>query len=166
MTELTLGQKKLLQEIEIWHKTIAKIISEQKLPKNSILLLKQTPLSMHLLGADVQKNLYISPKALIGLLDNNSVGVEELKQVPKELTDPIAVFKSAGSYLYLLDIHTANDNIVFANVKFIANKADGSPVTLVEDVQAIPNKYFTKTFIRSPAYCNREKWQCLLEQYG
>lgn len=168
MPELTLGQKKLIEEVKVWNTVVDQIRKEKQLPREAILMLKQTPLAMYLLGAKLEYNLYVMSEALKGLLETcQGVSDREIREVPKALTDPLAVIKrnEEEHYTYMLDVFNKNGSILLVDVNFEATKSDGTPVTLVEKIYAaekdgLPDdKGVIEHFMKSPAYCNREKWQ-------
>lgn len=174
MAELTIGQQKLMQEVDVWSHVVDDLVSDTVTPDCSILLLKQTPLAMTILGADIENNLYISPKTLAHLKDPSNITPEVLKQVPKALTDPIAVFKTdtLTHFIYMLDVPTCIGSTVVADVEFNAKKSDGSQMTIVQDIYASEkdgkpdNDWLIDTLINMPAYCNRDKWSKWATEYN
>lgn len=120
----SIAEQKLQNDVVAWNKLIDEL---DAVPKQTVLMLNQTPLVMHMVGADFKK-LYATPhmfERLFKLKDGSkgSFGKNELKQIPKALTDPIAIFdQDNGRKLFLLDLQTSNGSPVVVPVEFNAQK--------------------------------------------
>ena len=120
----TTAEQKLQKDVVAWNKLIDEL---EAVPKQTVLMLNQTPLVMHLVGADFKK-LYATPHMFERLFKSKdgskgSFGKNELKQIPQALTDPIAIFdQDNGRKLFLLDLQTSNGSPVVVPVEFNAQK--------------------------------------------
>ena len=120
----TTAEQKLQKDVVAWNKLIDEL---EAVPKQTVLMLNQTPLVMHLVGADFKK-LYATPHMFERLFKSKdgskgSFGKNELKQIPQALTDPIAIFdQDNGRKLFLLDLRTSNGSPVVVPVEFNARK--------------------------------------------
>ena len=111
--EVESAEAKLAREAQAW----ADRIDEMKeKPKQPVLMLTQTPLVMHLLGADFL-TLRAHPHVFDGLFPNArksspnhhshvQMSRSVLKQIPEALSDPIAVFRDDASspLVFMLDV--------------------------------------------------------------
>ena len=120
----TTAEQKLQKDVVAWNKLIDEL---EAVPKQTVLMLNQTPLVMHMVGADFKK-LYATPHMFERLFNSKdgskgSFGKNELKQIPQALTDPIAIFdQDNGRKLFLLDLQTSNGSPVVVPVEFNAQK--------------------------------------------
>lgn len=120
----TTAEQKLRKDVVAWNKLIDEL---EAVPKQTVLMLNQTPLVMHMVGADFKK-LYATPHMFERLFKSKdgskgSFGKNELKQIPQALTDPIAIFdQDNGRKLFLLDLQTSNGSPVVVPVEFNAQK--------------------------------------------
>ena len=120
----TTAEQKLQKDVVAWNKLIDEL---EAVPKQTVLMLNQTPLVMHMVGADFKK-LYATPHMFERLFKSKdgskgSFGKNELKQIPQALTDPIAIFdQDNGRKLFLLDLQTSNGSPVVVPVEFNAQK--------------------------------------------
>lgn len=120
----TTAEQKLQKDVVAWNKLIDEL---EAVPKQTVLMLNQTPLVMHIVGADFKK-LYATPHMFERLSKSKdgsrgSFGKNELKQIPQALTDPIAIFdQDNGRKLFLLDLQTSNGSPVVVPVEFNAQK--------------------------------------------
>ena len=120
----TTAEQKLQKDVVAWNKLIDEL---EAVPKQTVLMLNQTPLVMHIVGADFKK-LYATPHMFERLFKSKdgsrgSFGKNELKQIPQALTDPIAIFdQDNGRKLFLLDLQTSNGSPVVVPVEFNAQK--------------------------------------------
>lgn len=132
-TENTLYQQeaevKLNTEIAEWENFVSEL---EHRPRNSVLMLKQTPLVMHLIGADF-KELYASPHVFDGMFPgeqtnpnlNIHLNIDDnvLKQIPQALTDPIAVYrnpKNGDRFTFLTDLQDKHSAYVAVAIEFDA----------------------------------------------
>ena len=102
-------------------------------PTQPVLMLKQTPVAMHLVGADFLE-LRAHPHVFDGLFSDApkssakhhahpEMTREVLKQIPAALADPIAIFKEdqrPNTYVFMLEVTDAKGNTVIAPVTFSA----------------------------------------------
>ena len=120
----TTAEQKLQKDVVAWNKLIDEL---EAVPKQTVLMLNQTPLVMQMVGADFKK-LYATPHMFERLFKSKdgskgSFGKNELKQIPQALTDPIAIFdQDNGRKLFLLDLQTSNGSPVVVPVEFNAQK--------------------------------------------
>lgn len=120
----SIAEQKLQNDVATWSKLIDEL---DAVPKQTVLMLNQTPLVMHMVGADFKK-LYATPHMFERLFKSKdgskgSFGKNELKQIPQALTDPIAIFdQDNGRKLFLLDLQTSNGSPVVVPVEFNAQK--------------------------------------------
>jgi hypothetical protein len=138
----TSPQEKLAQEVAAWEKQIDQMQSK---PTQPVLMLKQTPLVMHLVGADFHE-LKAHSHVFDGLFPeakrsspNHNIHVEMtrdvLKQLPTALADPIAIFKDDrrdGSFTFMLELTDSDGKTVVAPVSFNAHGPRGAELNLLK----------------------------------
>lgn len=120
----------LERDVAAWEKTVD---SMKEKPTGHTLMLTQTPLVMHLVGADF-KELYAAPHVFDGMFGTSSnpkhnvhknIDAAVLKQIPKALADPIAVFRdprTESRMVFMLETVDANGATVVVPVEFSAQK--------------------------------------------
>ncbi len=102
------AEQKLQSDLQAWNRTVDKFESGELNPRKPVIMLRNTPLVLSLLGAD--KNLTVSTnyRTLNKVLhEKHKLPVDVMKQVPKAMTDPIMIFKSAtvaNDYVMMLDL--------------------------------------------------------------
>lgn len=109
------GGEKLARELNDWERTVDNIAASGALPGKEVRALSQTPLVMQLLDTDpnavsasAQGGIYVSPHVFDKKHPN--IGPKELKQIPRALADPIAIFESAthkGDLVFMTPIKDA-----------------------------------------------------------
>ncbi|MCM1128417.1 MAG: hypothetical protein NC211_00700, partial [Alistipes senegalensis] len=131
--ELT-AEEKLRREAKAWRSRVEALVRGGKAPEKPVLLLRQTPLVMRLLGAAFRA-VYAVPHVFDGVFPeqkknpvhhaHTNMTAEVLAQLPEALADPIAVFRSetkAGRLIFLLDIKDARGATVVVPVELDARK--------------------------------------------
>ena len=131
--EVESAEAKLAREAQAW----ADRIDEMKeKPKQPVVMLKQTPLAMHLVGADF-RTVEAAPHVFDGMFPNSklskghhrhlTVDAQVLKQIPNALADPILIYfdERQGSFVFVLDVMDRNHEKVMVAVKFEANGNKG-----------------------------------------
>lgn len=120
--------EKLRKDVEDW----GRFVDDLKLkPTQNVVMLKQTPLVMKLIGAKFL-TLRATPHMFDGALPGEKksspshhihpeISKRVLKQIPEALTDPIAIFRDdrrENTYLFMLDLKAENNQNVVVAVKF------------------------------------------------
>lgn len=114
------AEAKLQEEIKEWENKVDDIAASKKIPSSEVLMLKQTPLIMSLIGKDTltgkiasENGIYASPHFFDGTHPNMTPDMR--KQIPQALDDPIAIFDSDnpknrknGDIVFMLDIKDSN----------------------------------------------------------
>lgn len=125
------SSEKLRLEVESWG---ALLDGMQEKPRQPVLMLKQTPVAMHLVGADFLE-LRAHPHVFDGIFidaDRSSANHhahpamtrDVLKQIPMALADPVAIFKEdqrPNTYVFMLDVTDANGDTVIVPIAFNAS---------------------------------------------
>ena len=129
----------LQKDIESWTDLINRMDTK---PRQLVLMLKQTPLAMRLVGAEFRE-LRADPHVFDGLFPkaeesnprHNShpeMTRDVLKQIPRALTDPVAVYKdmrvnpSHNTLVFLLDVWDSEGTPVIVPVRFNAQGNKGT----------------------------------------
>ena len=157
------AKEKLQAESQAWAQKIDNL--EQK-PNQDVLMLKQTPLAMHLVGADF-KALFATPHLFDRLFvgkdgSQSTFGKEEFKQLPVALADPVAVFdQENGRKLFLIDLQTKSGAPILVPVEFNAKK-DFATVNLAvtafaKEKDGKPKIGWVKTYADNLVYVNKKK---------
>ena len=164
----TSPQEKLAQEVAAWEKQIDQMQSK---PTQPVLMLKQTPLVMHLVGADFHE-LKAHSHVFDGLFPeakrsspNHNIHVEMtrdvLKQLPTALADPIAIFKDDrrdGSFTFMLELTDSDGKTVVAPVSFNAHGPRGAELNLLKTAFGKNGNLWFELQLRNNAvYVNQEK---------
>lgn len=122
------AEQKLKEDSETWGKFVDGL---KEKPTQNVVMLKQTPLVMKLIGAKFL-TLRATPHMFDGALPgakksspshhiHPEISKRVLKQIPEALTDPIAIFKDdrrENTYLFMLDLKAENNQNVVVAVKF------------------------------------------------
>ena len=168
-----LAEEKLKEEVADWAKRIDAL---EGIPEESMLMLRQTPLVMHLIGADFRE-LYATPHFFERVFTGKDWGEKtltkaEMKQIPAALSDPIAVFKQDnGRPLFLLDVHVPSGANIVVPVSFSAEKGHAA-INLA--ITAVPKQArnkrplygWLKRFAGKELYVNTEKFPALIKKVG
>ena len=165
------AEAKLREEAAVWEKAVDGIAASGKKPSQPQRMLTQTPLVMHMLGADFRE-LYLAPHAFDGLFPEQksnprhnahpNITADILKQIPGALADPIAVFgQDNGRLLFMLDVKDANGATVVVPVQFEAKKGFAT-ITLATTVYSkeqngVPNNAWFERQAKQLRYVNRQK---------
>ena len=129
----------LQKDIESWTDLINRM---DKKPRQPVLMLKQTPLAMRLVGAEFRE-LLADPHVFDGLFPkaersnprHNShpeMTRDVLKQIPRALTDPVGAYKdmrvnpSHNTLVFLLDVWDSEGTPVIVPVRFNAQGNKGT----------------------------------------
>lgn len=122
------AEQKLKEDSDTWGKLVDGL---KEKPTQNVVMLKQTPLVMKLIGAK-----FLTLRATPHMFDGALPGVKKsspshhihpeiskrvLKQIPEALTDPIAIFRDdrrENTYLFMLDLKAENNQNVVVAVKF------------------------------------------------
>lgn len=161
-------QEKLAQEVAAWSDQIDQM---QTKPSQPVLMLKQTPLVMYLVGADFHE-LKAHPHVFDGFFpwaerssathhSHPEMTREVLKQLPTALADPIAIFKDdrrQGSYTFMLELLDAKGKTVVVPIQFEAQGYYGT-INLVKTAFGKKNDLFFILQEQNDAvvYANTEK---------
>ena len=118
--------EKLRADAQQWKETVDKLTAK---PRQQLIMLRQTPLIMKLLGADFQE-LRSSTHVFDGVYPGNKSRDEHhehlmmtkdvIKQIPEAITDPVIVARDErhNSFVFFLDIKDANGESVMVPVSF------------------------------------------------
>jgi hypothetical protein len=126
----------LARESREWGKTLDKMNVK---PSQPVLMLKQTPLVMHLLGAPIRE-LRVAPHVFDGLFPGDTrankkhhVHVEMtrdvLRQLPEALANPIAIFegdRGSNTLVFMLDLKDKEGKTVVTPVAINVNGPKGT----------------------------------------
>ena len=119
------AEQKLKEDSDTWGKLVDGL---KEKPTQNVVMLKQTPLVMKLIGAKFL-TLRATPHMFDGALPgakksspshhiHPEISKRVLKQIPEALTDPIAIFRDdrrENTYLFMLDLKAENNqNVVVA----------------------------------------------------
>lgn len=164
----TSPQEKLAQEVAAWGKQIDQMQSK---PTQPVLMLKQTPLVMHLVGADFHE-LKAHPHVFDGLFpeakrsspNHNShreMTRDVLRQIPAALADPIAVFKDdrrPNSFVFMVDVQDTSGKTVIVPIAFEAHGANAT-INLATTAYGKDSSLWFELQINNGAvrYVNQEK---------
>lgn len=162
------ADQKLRSESEQWGSLLDGLAQK---PTQPVLMLKQTPLAMNLVGANFRE-LRVHPHVFDGIFQtarrssprhnaHPEMTKEVLKQIPQALTDPIAVFsdnRRAGSYVFMLEVLDAAGHTVLAPVQFEATGGKGT-INLLKTAygQDRPLWFSLRGSNNEVVYVNREK---------
>nr|DAV49483.1 MAG TPA: hypothetical protein [Caudoviricetes sp.] len=122
------AEQKLKEDSDTWGKLVDGL---KEKPTQNVVMLKQTPLVMKLIGAKFL-TLRATPHMFDGALPgakksspshhiHPEISKRVLKQIPEALTDPIAIFRDyrrESTYLFMLDLKAENNQNVVVAVKF------------------------------------------------
>ncbi len=122
------AEQKLKEDSDTWGKLVDGL---KEKPSQNVVMLKQTPLVMKLIGAKFL-TLRATPHMFDGALPgakksspshhiHPEISKRVLKQIPEALTDPIAIFRDdrrENTYLFMLDLKAENNQNVVVAVKF------------------------------------------------
>lgn len=165
------AEAKLREEAEAWGKTVDGITGK---PRNPQLMLTQTPLAFHLLGADFRE-VYAAPHIFDGMFPGNTrkgqhahanIDAGILKQLPAALADPIAVFQSetvSGRLVFMLDVKDASGATVVVPVQLDAKKHSGRALIHIattaygKENNGVPNNSWFAKQAGNLLYVNRKK---------
>lgn len=118
--------EKLRADAQQWRETVDKLTAK---PRQQLIMLRQTPLIMKLLGAGFQE-LRSSTHVFDGVYPGNKSRDEHhehlmmtkdvIKQIPEAITDPVIVARDErhNSFVFFLDIKDANGESVMVPVSF------------------------------------------------
>ena len=122
--------EKLRKDAEEWGSFVDGLKTK---PNQNVVMLRQTPLVMKLIGADfltLRASAHLFDGALPGSKKSSpshhvhpEISKRILKQIPEALTDPIAIFRDdrrENTFLFMLDLKAENDRNVVVAVKFNA----------------------------------------------
>lgn len=165
--EVESAEAKLAREAQAW----ADRIDEMKeKPKQPVVMLKQTPLAMHLVGADFL-TLRAHPHLFDGIFADaersnprHNAHVEMsrsvLKQIPEALADPIAIFRDErrDAFVFMLDVVDDAGNTVVVPVVFNAHGRNAE-INLATTAYGKENKLWFATQSQNDAvvYANSKK---------
>lgn len=116
------AEQKLAEESKNWESFVDSLTSK---PTNHVRMLTQTPIVMHLVGADF-KELYATPHFFDRIFENKdgsktTFTKEEIKKIPSALADPVAIFdQENGRKLFLLDFTTKSNAPILVPIEFNA----------------------------------------------
>ena len=122
------AEQKLKEDSDTWGKLVDGL---KEKPTQNVVMLKQTPLVMKLIGAKFL-TLRATPHMFDGALPgakksspshhvHPEISKRVLKQIPEALTGPIAIFRDdrrENTYLFMLDLKAENNQNVVVAVKF------------------------------------------------
>lgn len=140
--DLNRAEEKLKAEAKEWSLRIDALLAAGKIPSDNVLMLKQTPLALYLVGANFGE-LYASPHFFDGLFPNQkknpkhnrhlNMTADLLKQIPEALTDPIAVFnQDNGRPLFMLDLKDTKGATIIVPVELnITKRSRGNNKALI-----------------------------------
>lgn len=166
-------EKSLQDDVEAWKKAIDDMKS---MPTNHVRMLKQTPLVMRLVGANFRE-VFATPHFFERMFNKekdgskSTYGVEEIKEIPEALTDPVAVFaQDNGRLLFLLDVKTESGASVLVPVEFDA-QGEKAVVNLAitayaKESHGKPNYGWLDGLVGKELYVNTKKIASLITHSG
>lgn len=137
------AEAKLQEEIKEWENKVDKFESGELNPRKPVIMLRNTPLVLTLLGAD--KNLTISTEyeTLNKVLrDKHKLPDGVTKQIPQAMTDPIMIFKSAtvgGDFVMMLELKDQHEATVVVPVSLKYDGLGGYTVNYVSSIYGQKN---------------------------
>jgi hypothetical protein len=87
------AEARLSRDVASWSETVDRVLA-QKVPSRQQIPVMTTPLVFNLVGADVLPVVMDADKVSRILKEHSGMGIEQIKQVPAALADPIAIFES------------------------------------------------------------------------
>lgn len=165
--EVESPEAKLAREAKAWADSIDAM---KEKPKQPVVMLKQTPLAMHLVGADFL-TLRAHPHLFDGIFADaersnprHNAHVEMsrsvLKQIPEALADPIAIFRDErrDAFVFMLDVVDDAGNTVVVPVVFNAHGRNAE-INLATTAYGKENKLWFATQSQNDAvvYANSKK---------
>lgn len=176
-TEASSAAEKLKVEVADWKNRITALKGK---PRQPVLMLKQTPVAMHLVGADFLE-LRASPHFFDGMFPNAGksnpnhhihmeMDADLIAQVPEALTDPVAITRDErnNSYIFVLDLKNKEGNSVVVPVRFSATGPHNARINLVKTAFGRDSTNWLELQGNNNAlrYVNREKLKRLEEKPG
>ena len=120
--EVMPAEEKLQADLRAWQKTVDKFEKGELNPRKPVIMLRNTPLVLSLLGADKDLTVSTNYRTLNKVLrEKHKLPVDVMKQVPEAMTDPIMIFKSAtvaNDYVMMLDLKDDKGATVVVPVSF------------------------------------------------
>ena len=132
-------EAKLQAEVKAWSEKVDALTSK---PAQTMVMLKQTPVAMHMVGADFRE-LHVaahvfdgmfpgSPKTHAGQHEHPAMTADVLTKIPGALADPVAILERTAvrrgkdseekavdrSFVFVLDVRDANGDPVIVPVTF------------------------------------------------
>lgn len=170
------AQARLARDVAAWEKTVDGIVAEGRVPSSPVLMLKQTPLVFQLLGTDTvtgraaaEGGIYAAPHVFDGTHPNMTP--EMWKQIPRAMTDPIAVFDSdsptgraKGDLVFMLEVQDANGATVVVPVALNVKGKSKAHINIVKSAYAKEKNgkpssaWFVKQAQKNARYINGQKW--------
>lgn len=138
-----LAEEKLQADLQAWDKTVDKFESGELNPRKPVIMLRNTPLVLSLLGADKDLTVSTNYHTLNKVLhEKHKLPIGVMKQVSKAMTDPIMIFKSAtvaNDYVMMLDLKDDNGATVVVPVSLNYDGIGGYTVNYVPSVYGRQN---------------------------
>lgn len=167
---------KLIAEVKKWESLVDGLTRK---PRQPVLMLTQTPVVMHLVGADFRE-VWAHPHLFDGMFPGSEksspdhhehllMTSEVLKQVPAAITDPVAVVWDDlnNSHVFVLDFKDAAGERVMVPVAFEATGPKRAVVNLVKTGFGRSQLWLDLQRNNSSfEYVNREKIKRLEEKPG
>lgn len=166
--QLRAAQAQLAVETKAWQERIDNLKSK---PRQHVLMLRQTPVVMHLVGADFLE-LRAAPHVFDGMFpgskkskpnqhEHPEMTADVLKQLPQALTDPIAITYDDHnkSYVFVLEVKNKLGKTVAVPVRFNATGSHNAELNLIKTAYGKKGETWlgrqgSKNTLR---YVNREK---------
>ena len=176
-TEASSAAEKLKVEVADWKNRISALKGK---PRQPVLMLKQTPVAMHLVGADFLE-LRASPHFFDGMFPNAGksnpnhhihmeMDADLIAQVPEALTDPVAITRDDrhNSFIFVLDLKNREGNTVAVPVRFSATGPYNARINLVKTAFGRDSTNWLELQGNNNAlrYVNTEKLKRLEEKPG
>lgn len=133
--EISQVEERLQADLDAWENTVDKFEKGELNPRQSVIMLNNTPLVLTLLGAN--KNLTVSTdySTLKKVLqEKHKLPDSVMKQIPQAMTDPIMIFKSAtvgGDFVMMLELKDQHKATVVVPVSFNYNGIGGYTINYV-----------------------------------
>jgi len=161
------------KEIESFNKQLIDF-AQNKLPPNTLLKLGKPKSILKSIGFP-DLDFTINPKTLRKKIKKHQLNIEDIKDLPKEINDPLIVYKlSKEKNVIIATAKRKNDGILLTAVKVNTDKSQLSRGVKVNDIRSIYFKDFNK-FLKhleilqkegNVFYLNKEKATTILPASG
>jgi hypothetical protein len=176
-----LADEALARDAEAFAAEVDKVEAAGVAPQNPVVMLRQTPLVLQMIGRDVlsgkeagNNGIFVSPHTFRNVLEGrHPLTWNMLKRIPEAMADPIMIFDSAGKrtrgdVVFMLEMTDDNGATVIVPVMLRAKDEKRIEIDVVKSAYAkeddgVPNnEWFRREAEKRARYVNRkktERWQ-------